>query len=138
MFIENDVLRIQRITLNLKKQTITLINYRNFIISIDATTKKNVDQKRIVRTKKNFKISFDVIVKMFIIYHESLSKNRDYFFESQCAQQLKHEKNVFAHIFDAIVNHVMMQNVIQHSITLRKRFRFDTFVDYNQQKCYNF
>ena len=112
ILIENDVFRAQRITLNLKKQTIILINCRNFIIFINVTTKKNVDQKRIVRIKIDFKISFDVIVKMFIVYHNSLSKNRNYFFESQCVQQLKHEKNVFVHIFDATMNYVMMRNVI--------------------------
>ena len=40
ILIENDVFRAQRITLNLKKQTIILINCRNFIIFINVTTKK--------------------------------------------------------------------------------------------------
>ena len=123
--------RVQRITLNLKKHTIILINCRNFIIFINVTIKKNVNQKRIIRIKIDFKISFDIIVKMFIVYHDNLSKNRNYFFESQCVQQLKHKKNVFLYIFDATMNYIIIRNVIQHSIILRKRFRFDIFVDYN-------
>ena len=35
------------------------------------------------------------------------------------------------------MNNVMIRNINQQSITLRKRFQFDISIEYNQQKCYN-
>ena len=46
-------------------------------------------------------------------------------------------KNVFVYIVNAFLNHVIMRNIIQHSIILQKRVRLRTLIDYNQQKCYN-
>ena len=59
------------------------------------------------------------------------------FFESQCQQSFDYENDVFVHIVDVVINYVMARNINQQSITLRKRFRFDTLMKYNQQKCYN-
>ena len=35
------------------------------------------------------------------------------------------------------MNHVIIQNINQFLVTLRKRFRFNILIKYNQQKCYN-
>ena len=85
LLMSNDVLNAQKIILNLKKQTIKLINCRNFIVSIDIVVKKNVDQKRIVKSKSNFKISFETTIKISVTFHDKLSKNRDFLFEFQCS-----------------------------------------------------
>ena len=98
---------------------------------------KNVDQKRIIRFKINFKISIEIIVQMSISYHDNLSNDRDFFFEFQCNQFLDLNENVFVHIVDAFLNHVMIRNIIQHFVILQKRVRLITLIDYNQQKCYN-
>ena len=74
---------------------------------------------------------------MSISYHDNLSNDRDFFFESQCNQFLDLNENVFVYIVNAFLNHVMMRNIIQHSIILQKRARLKTLIDYNQQKCYN-
>ena len=62
LFIDNDVFNAQKTLLNLKTQLTTLINCRNFEIFINIIAKKNVDQKRIIRSKNNFKISIKIIV----------------------------------------------------------------------------
>ena len=61
-FINNNVLNAQQILLNLKTQITTLTNCRNLEIFINIIAKKNVDQKRIIRSKNNFKILIEVIV----------------------------------------------------------------------------
>ena len=137
LLLRNDVLKIQRATININAQTITLISCNNFVVSINTIVKKNFDQKRIMRIKVDFKMSAEITMKISIFFHDSLSENRDFLFESQCQQSLDHENDVFAHIIDAVMNHVMMRNISQLSITLRKRFRLDTLINYNQQECYN-
>ena len=137
LFIENDVLNAQKTTINLKKQTTILINCRHFVMFIDIVTKKDVDQKRIVKSKTNFSISTKTIVKVSVFYHDSLSNDRDFLFESQCSQSLNQNDEVFAHVVDVFMNHVMMRNIIEHFVTFRKRARLNTLMNYNQQKCYN-
>ena len=100
-------------------------------------SKRNIDQKRIIWFKINFKISVEIIVQMSISYHDNLSNDRDFLFEFQCNQLLDLNENVFVHIVNAFLNHVMMRNIIQYSIILQKRARLKTLIDYNQQKCYN-
>ena len=62
LLIDNNVFNAQQTLLNLKTQITTLINCRNFEIFINIIAKKNVDQKRIIRLKNNFKISIEIIV----------------------------------------------------------------------------
>ena len=137
LLIDNDVFNAQRVSLDLKIQIATLISCSNLEIFIDITAKKNADQRRTIRFKINFKISAEVIVQMSISYHDSLSNDRDFFFEFQCNQLLDLNEDVFAYIVDAFLNHVMIRNIIQHSVILQKRVRLKTLIDYNQQKCYN-
>ena len=79
----------------------------------------------------------EIIVQMLIVYYNNLSNDCDFFFEFQCNQFFDLNKNVFVHIVNVFLNHVMMRNIIQYSIILQKRVRLKTLIDYNQQKCYN-
>ena len=73
LLINNNVFNTQRTLLNLKTQIATLINCRNLKIFINIIAKKNVDQKRIIRSKNSFKMSTKVIVQMLIVYYDNLS-----------------------------------------------------------------
>ena len=61
---------------------------------IDIVTKKNVDQKRTVKSKTNFNISTKIIVKISIFYYDNLSNDRDFLFEFQCLQSLSQNDEV--------------------------------------------
>ena len=137
LLIDNNVFNTQRASLNLKKQIATLANCRNLEILIDIIAKKNADQRRIIRSKSSFKVSVEAIVQISVSYHDNLSKNRDFLFESQCNQLLDLNENVFVYIVNAFLDHVIIRNIIQHFVTLQKRARLRTFVNYNQQECYN-
>ena len=137
LLIDNDVLNVQRMSLDLKFQTTILANCHDFKVFIDIIAKKNFDQRRIIRSKVSFKISAKATVQMSMSYHDNLSNDRDFLFEFQCNQFLDLNENVFAHIVNASLDHVMMRNIIQHSVTLQKRVRLKTLIDYNQQRCYN-
>ena len=137
LLVDNNVLNTQKITLNLQNQTTTLASCRNLIVPIDTTAKKNADQRRTVRSKADFKVPPETTIKVPVAYHDSLPDDRNFLFEPQCHQPLGQDDNVFAHIVDASMNHVMIRNRTPHPITLRKRARLDTLVDYNQQECYH-
>ena len=83
LLLKNNVFKIQRISINIDNQTTILINCRNLIISINIITKKNVNQKRTIKTKTNFNISIKITIKISISFYNNLSKNRNFFFESQ-------------------------------------------------------
>ena len=80
LFVNNNVFNAQKINLNLKTQIVILTNCRNFVVSINIIVKKNVDQKRIVKSKTNFKMSFKVTIKIFVTYYKVLLENHDFFF----------------------------------------------------------
>ena len=70
-------------------------------------------------------------------YNDDLSADRDFLFESQCAKYLNDDDDVFAHIVDVELDHVMIKNTINYVVQLFKRARFDSIIEFNQQKCYN-
>ena len=74
---------------------------------------------------------------MSISFHGSLPKDQGFLPEPQCQQPLGHEGGVLAHIVDATMEHVMVRNSSQQPVTLRKRSRLGTLVEYGQQGCCN-
>ena len=71
-------------------------------------------------------------------YNENLSIDRNFLFESQCAKYLNDDDDVLIHIFDVEFHHVIIKNIINYVVQLFKRIRFDSIIEFNQQKCYNF
>ena len=131
LLLSNNVFKAQRAAININTQTATLANCNNLIVSINITTKKNADQKRIVKIKVDFKVSTEIIVKVSIFFHDSLFNDRNFLFEPQCQQPLNHESDVFAHIVNATINYVIIRNTNQLLIILRKRSWLDTLMKYN-------
>ena len=113
LLIDNDVLIAQRVKIDLISQSVQLNNCQNLVASIDTITRKNSNLKRIIRAKQIINVFVNFIVKMFITYHDNLSNDRNFLFESQCAQQqlLNTNENVFVYIINASLNNVMIQNV---------------------------
>ena len=54
LLVNNNVFNTQKVILNLKTQTVILVNCCNLIILINITVKKNINQQRIVRSKIDF------------------------------------------------------------------------------------
>ena len=78
----------------------------------------------------------DYLTKISVTYHESLSNNKNFFFEFQCQYELKYENDVYAHVMNNNFSKIFVRNVINESITLIKRIRLDTVTKYNQTSCY--
>ena len=127
----------QRIKLNMKNQTIQLNNCQNLLIFINTITRKNSCLKRVIRIKNKIIIFVDVIINVFIDYHDNLSNDHNFLFEFQCRKYFDDDDEIFVHIIDANLNQIMMRNTTRQTIQLKSRKRFETITKYNQQKCYN-
>ena len=137
LLLVNDVLGAQRAAVNIDTQTMTLASCRNLAVPISTTAKRDAGLKRTVRSKADFSVPAGATVKVPVSFHGNLPEDRDFLFEPQCPQPLGHEGGVFAHILDAAMDHVMVRNTSEQPVTLRKRSRLGTLVEYNQQGCYN-
>ena len=138
IFIDNDVFIVQQIKLNLTQQIVQLNNCQNFVAFINVLSKQKIKIKRIIRVKNIVIMSIKIIINVSISYNENLSIDRDFLFESQCAKYLNNDDDVLIHIIDVEFHHVMIKNIINYVVQLFKRIRFDSIIEFNQQKCYNF
>ena len=101
-------------------------------------TRQKTEIKRIIRVKDIVIVSIKVIINVSISYNENLPFDRDFLFESQCAEYLDDDDDVLTHIVDVEFHHVMIKNIINYVVQLSKRTRLDSIIEFNQQKCYNF
>ena len=113
LLVDNDVLNAQNAKIDLITQIVHLSNCQNLVASIDIIIKKNSSLKRIIRAKQITNVFVNFIVIIFVNYHDNLSNNRDFLFESQCVQQrfLNTNENVFVHIVDVSLNDVIIRNI---------------------------
>ena len=139
LLINNDVFIVQRVKIDLISQNVQLSNCQNLVASIDTIIKKNSNLKRIIRAKQITSVFVNFIVMIFVIYHDNLSNDRDFLFESQCAQQrlLNTNENVFAHIIDVSLNKIIIRNVNNYVVQLFKKVKLESIVKYTQSNCYN-
>ena len=138
IFIDNNAFIVQQIKLNLAQQTVQLNSCQNLVAFINVLIKQEVEMKRIIRVKNIVIISVKITINVSMSYNDDLSIDRDFLFESQCAKYLNDDDDVFAHIIDVELDHVMIKNIINYVVQLFKRARLDSIVEFNQQKYYNF
>ena len=137
ILIDNDVFTTQQVKLNLTQQIVQLNNCQNLVAFINVLTRQEIEMKRIIRVKNIVIISIKIIINVLMSYNDNLSTDRDFLFESQCAKYLNDDDNVFAHIVDVELDHVMIKNIINYVVQLFKRVRLDSIIEFNQQRCYN-
>ena len=135
MLVDVNVLKSQRMIVNFD-HNILVIESCEIKIVIDSVSRVKSHFKRIIRNQKIFTILFDELTKVSIIFHDDLSFDRDFFFESQCSKYLNQNDDVFAHIVDANLFFVQVHNIIDFSIILSRRVKLKSVIKYNQQECY--
>ena len=132
LLVDNDVLNAQNAKIDLITQIVHLNNCQNLVALIDIIIKKNSSLKRIIRAKQIINVFVNFIVMIFVNYHDNLSNDKNFLFESQCVQQrlLNTNENVFVHIIDASLNDVMIRNINNQIVQLFKRVKFESIVKY--------
>lgn len=82
-------------------------------------------------------ISIASITTIPIRFKENKSlHDQDYLFQSQHNQHLNHKNDARAHIVNANFAFIEIQNVINHSMIIVNKTRFDSLVDYEKKDCY--
>ena len=136
IFIDVDVLTSQRMSLNFERYIFTIDNCENIKIIIDSINRVKSHVKRIVRIRKTFIVQFDELTYMSMTHRDNLSNDKNFLFEFQCVEHLRHDDDVFAHIIDVLLFFVQIYNTTNSSIVLSRRVKLNFVIKYNQQKCY--
>ena len=110
ILIDNDILTTQQVKLNLAQQIVQLNSCQNLVAFINVLIRQEAEVKRIIRVKNIVIISIKITINVSMSYNDDLSTDRDFLFESQCAKYLDDDDDVFAHIVDVELDHVMIRN----------------------------
>ena len=79
---------------------------------------------------------FNKLIKILIIYYNALSNNCNFLFESYCQYNLNYNKKIYAYIINNNFFKMLVRNVIIKLITLTRRVKLNTIIEYNQTKYY--
>ena len=104
ILIETNIITPQEITMNLKTRTIKLERYQRLNTSIDVVARTQPHFKRIIRIKSSITIASGITTKVPVAYNNTISKNRDFLFEPDCAQEFEPASGIFAHIVDFTIS----------------------------------
>ena len=113
LLIDNNVFIAQRVKIDLITQSVQLSNCQNLVALIDIIFKKNSNLKYIIRFKQIINVFVNFTIMIFVNYHDNLSNDKNFLFESQYVQQrfLNTNDNVFVYIINVLLNNVIIRNV---------------------------
>ena len=136
MLLANDVIYSQNIKIDFEKRRLTIVKCENLRVSIEIFSRTISNVKRIIRSRQTYILMSDDLAKMFVIYHDSLSDDRDFLFEFHCQYDLEYDDDVYVHFVDNNLSKILIRNVTFEFITLTKRTRLNMIIEYNQAECY--
>ena len=87
MFIEINVLKSQKMTLNFNSNKF-IINNCDVQIDINSIIRFKSNVKRIIRNQKIYIVLSNEIIKILVIFNNDLSNDRNFLFEFRCNQYL--------------------------------------------------
>ena len=85
ILIKTNIITFQEMTINWKTRIIKLKRCQRLNISIDVVARTQSHFKRIIRIKFSIIIISSIITKVSVAYNNTISKNKDFLFESDCA-----------------------------------------------------
>ena len=136
LLLNNDVIYSQNMKINSKKHRLIINKCENFRVSLNVRNRVTLYVKRTIRSQRVYTFMFNDLIEISITYHDALSNDKNFFFESQCSYELKYENEVYAHVVDSNLFKMLVRNIIDKSITLTKRVKLKTIIEYNQTDCY--
>lgn len=81
IFINTNIITLQKIISNLKIRIVKLEKCQKLIIFIDVVARTLLFIKKIIRTKTFITITFNNIIKVFIVYNDNIFEDRNFLFE---------------------------------------------------------
>ena len=135
MLIGTDVLTPHRFVLDCASQTAIIASCQNVKISARSVAKPHSQVKRTVKTRSALTLAPHSVTNIPVSYH-ALSDDRDFLFEPELTKALGQEGGVFAHVVAASMTFVRARNATGAPVTLPKRTRLGTVVEYAVDGCY--
>ena len=136
MLIGVNVLKPQKMVLDFEHNTLAIGSCQGIKATIDPVSRAKPHLKRTIRTQKAFTVYPGQTAEVPVAYKGGLPEDRDFLFEPHCSEYLGHDGGVFAHIVDASLHFVQVRNTSTRPVTLPRRGRLGTVVEYSQQGCY--
>ncbi len=111
---------------------------QDLMININSKAHLHSNTRRIIQAQKSINLSSELMTSVFIFFNEkSLFDDRDFLFEFQYSQNLRHDDDIFTHIVNIKLSFVQIQNATKSSITLSCKIKLDFVIKYNIiQECY--
>ena len=69
-------------------------------------------------------------MKIFIAYNDIILKNRDFLFESDCAQDFEFINEILIYIINFIILIILIYNITIIFVHLSRKIRFETLYKY--------
>ena len=136
LLLNNNVIYSQNMKINSKKHRLIINKCENFRVSLNVRNRVTSHVKRTIRSQRVYTLMFNDLIEILITYYDALSNDRNFLFESQCSYELKYESEIYAHVVDSNFFKMLVRNIIDKSITLTKRVKLKTIIEYNQVDCY--
>ena len=98
--------------------------------------RQDPNTKRTIRSKAAVVIPPLTTTSVPVVYHGQLPNDRDFLFDPHCNHYLGTEGGVYAHIVDSTLSFVQLRNSSDKSITIPKRARLESVIEYQQDGAY--
>ena len=136
MLLNTDIMSPEKMNFDFGSQQIIIGNCKNLLIFFSSHARKQPNFKRTVRFKFSSVLSPNVTTNIPVNYHGQIIVDRDFLFESRFNQHLGNDGGVYAHIVDEFFNFVQIHNVTASPVTIPRRIKLKSIIEYNQKGCY--
>ena len=136
MLLNTDIMTPEKMNFDFGSQQMTIKTCKNLSFFFSSHAREQPNFKRTVRFKSFTVLSPNVTINIPVNYHGQISIDRDFLFEFQFNQNLGKNGGMFAHIVDAFLNFVQIYNAIMSPITIPRRIKLNSIIEYNPEKCY--
>ena len=116
--------------MNLETRIIKLGKCQELKILINVIVEIQSYFKRILRNKFSIIITSNIITKIFIAYNNTISENRDFWFESDCSQIFEFTNEILIHVVNFIILIILTYNVISAFVRLSRKVKLKALFEY--------
>ena len=136
MLIDTNTITPQEICVDLKTKVYRFGKCQGLKVPIDVTTKSKSNSRRTIRNKVPIIIAPGVTVKVSVAYKKNISKDRDFLFELNYAQNFEPIDEVFAYIVDFTISIIQVYNATTASIRLSRKSKLEALYKYKQDDVF--
>ena len=138
MLIGNDIITPEGMCLDFSKQQLLIGSCQNIRVPFSTVARQDPHVKRTIRARAGTVLAPNSVTRVPVTYHGQIPDDRDFLFEPQLANvNLGDAGGVFAHVVDSNFSFVQVHNTSTLPVTLPRRVRLGSVVEYNQDGCYH-